>query len=255
MRLRALILTVVGFYFLSPLIVRGETRLMLDVGFGIRYVPPSRVCVPVGEYLAVTAPSVRDGVWFKDGVALPDKTDPTLVIRSAAMADGGVYFYAFPGTQIPENPPLASQQLRLTVGPAQRFLNLSTRGLAGSGAQTLIAGFVVQGDGEKTILVRVVGPTLAQYGVPGVLQRPMFRVFDSAGKEYDSSFVYPAVIGSGHEEHIRRATEAVGAFPLPAGSNDAVDIRPFAPGAYTLHVNSVDASAGIVLVELYEVPE
>ena len=36
---------------------RGETSLTLDVGFGIRAVPASRVTVPVGETLRLTGPA------------------------------------------------------------------------------------------------------------------------------------------------------------------------------------------------------
>ena len=38
--------------------VNGETTLQLDVGFGVRAVPPSRVTVPAGETLRIVAPDV-----------------------------------------------------------------------------------------------------------------------------------------------------------------------------------------------------
>ena len=48
-----------------------------------------------------------------------------------------------------------------------RLINLSVRTNAGRGAETLIAGFVVGGTGSKQVLVRAVGPTLADFGVTG----------------------------------------------------------------------------------------
>jgi hypothetical protein len=46
----------------------------------------------------------------------------------------------------------------------------------------------------------------------------------------------------------------VGAFPLTAGSRDAALALTVAPGGYTIQVSGVDASAGVVLVEVYELP-
>lgn len=53
-----------------------------------------------------------------------------------------------------------------------RLINLSVRTSAGTGAQTLIAGFVVGGTDTKQALVRAIGPTLGAFGVTGVLADP-----------------------------------------------------------------------------------
>ena len=47
---------------------------------------------------------------------------------------------------------------------------------------------------------------------------------------------------------------AVGAFPLPAGSKDAVLLLTLAPGAYTAQVTGVGAGEGVALVEIYQAP-
>ena len=47
---------------------------------------------------------------------------------------------------------------------------------------------------------------------------------------------------------------AVGAFPLPAGSKDAVLLLTLAPGAYTAQVSGVGAGEGVALVEIYQAP-
>jgi hypothetical protein len=49
--------------------------------------------------------------------------------------------------------------------------------------------------------------------------------------------------------------EAVGAFPLVAGSTDAAFVVTLAPGIYTVVGSSADPDgAGVLLVEIYEVP-
>jgi hypothetical protein len=229
-----------------------ETSLRLDVAFGIRYVPPSNVTVPVGERLTITAPAMgADALWFRNAHPITGASNPTLVIPSASVNDAGTYVYTTPGPGIPER---GSQLLLLNVGAQQRFLNLSTRALAGTGEQTLIAGFVVGGPDVKAVLIRAVGPSLAKFGLTGFIREPIITIYDSAGRLYTEDYVYPAVVGGDKKAAIAAATKKTGAFPLLAESKDAVDLRPFRAGAYTVHVTSSDASTGTALVELFEVP-
>jgi len=233
--------------------VSAETTLLLDIAFGIRYVPPSNVTVPVGERVTMSAPGVTDtgAQWHKNHAPIAGAFAPTFVIPAATAGDAGVYVYTPTSPGIPER---GSQMLVLNVGAQQRFLNLSTRAATGTGEQTLIAGFVVGGAETKTVLIRAVGPSLAQFGVTGFLREPVITIYNSKGELYTVDFVYAAVVGVGKEAHIAEATLKCGAFPLIPGNKDAVDVRPFAAGAYTVHVTSKDGSPGVALVEFYEVP-
>ncbi len=238
-------------------VASGETSLSLDVGNGIRYVPPSRVTVPVGETLRITGPSYggRPVQWSKNGKDLPGATANPLVLSHVTAADAGVYAVGI-------NDPLAlavpSQTLILGVGPTDRLVNISTRGVLAAGAgQSFTAGFVVGGSGSslKKLILRAVGPSLASFGVTNPLRAPVLRVFDSAGKPYTNGYVYPAVVGGPtYESDLAESLAKTGAFPIPTGTLDAVVMMPFAPGAYTAQVTSGDNSAGSVLVEIYEVP-
>ena len=58
--------------------------------------------------------------------------------------------------------------------------NLSARVAVGGAAGTPIPGFVLSGPGEKTMLVRAVGPTLTALGVNGALADPRFTLFRGA---------------------------------------------------------------------------
>lgn len=235
----------------------GETALTLDVGNGIRYVPPSRVTVPAGEMLRVTGPAFggRAVQWMKDGRPLAGATATTLVISSVRPTDAGTYFLA---SATAGSSSIPSQSLILGIGPTDRLLNLSLRGTiaAGSG-QMFTAGFVVAaGTGQsKKIILRAVGPTLASFGVSGVLRAPVLRVFDSAGNPYEAGYGYAAIVGGlTYETDLADSLARAGAFPIPTGTLDAVVMMPFLPGAYTVQVTSGDNTAGAVLVEVYEVP-
>lgn len=125
--------------------------------------------------------------------------------------------------------------------------NLSTRGSVGSGENALIVGFVVNGRNPKQVLVRAVGPTLADNGVTGAITDPTLSLFNTAGTVVatnDNWSNAPAVAN---------ASSTVGAFPLPATSLDAALVTTLGPGAYTAQVTGVSGSTGVGLVEIYDV--
>jgi hypothetical protein len=242
---------------LSPSQPVGETFVRLDVGFGIRAVPPSRVTVPSGESLRMAAPDLGSGityVWTKNGRAIPDAGSNVLTIDHVISSDAGTYQCLF---SAPNTPSRSSQTLILGVGPTDRLLNLSTRANVGAEAdQGLVTGFAVAANGAgKKLILRAIGPSLGLFGVPNPLRAPVLRVFTADGRPYENGFVYPAVIGGPtYESDLAESLARSGAFPIPAGTRDAVVMMPFVPGSYTAQVTSGDGSAGAVLLEIYEVP-
>jgi hypothetical protein len=236
---------------------RGETTVQLDVGFGIRAVPPSRVTVPAGETLRVTAPVLGQStnyIWTKNGRAIAGTSGNVLVLDHVISSDSGTYQCLF---STPATLPQPSQSLILGVGPTDRLINISTRGNIGAGGnETLVSGFVVGASGQgKKLILRAIGPSLSLFGVANPLRSPVLRVFDSSGKLYENGYVYPAVVGGPtYENDLAESLARAGAFPTPAGARDAVVMMPFLPGTYTAQVTSGDGSGGNVLLEVYEVP-
>lgn len=241
----------------EPAPASGETSIVLDVSNGIRFVPPSRISVPVGETLFVTGPGYagRPLQWSKNGQAIPGATGNPLVLSPVTAADAGTY-------TVQAIDPLAfippSQALILGVGPVDRLANISSRGTLAAGVgQSFTAGFIVAGGAtqSKKLILRAVGPTLASFGVATPLRAPVLRVYNAAGKPYTNGYAYPAVVGGPtYESDLAESLAKTGAFPIPQGTLDAVVMMPFAPGAYTAQVTSGDNTAGAVLVEVYEVP-
>jgi hypothetical protein len=133
------------------------------------------------------------------------------------------------------------------TGNTPRLVNVSTRNQVGTGDNILIFGFFVDGTGAKNLLIRAVGPRLADLGVTGVLADPRFEVFRSGSTT--------AVASNDNWDASLAATfTAVGAFGLTAGSRDAALVTSLTPGSYTVQVSGVNNGTGEALVEIYEVP-
>ncbi len=131
----------------------------------------------------------------------------------------------------------------------QKVLNLSSRGEVGTGDRQLVAGFVINGNSPKKVLVRAVGPTLAAFGVADTLADPTLQLLQgtSVVRENDNWEVgnSPSII--------TEASARSGAFALPAGSKDAVILLTLSPGAYTAQVSGVNNTTGVAIVEVYEI--
>jgi hypothetical protein len=138
-----------------------------------------------------------------------------------------------------------------------RLTNISNRGFCGVGDQVMIPGFVVSSEAPKTLLVRVVGPTLATFGVTGTMTDPKLDLFRFNSATGRSELVTTQDNWSTAPDSAYTATIAgqVGAFALPAGSRDAALVVAVGPGSYTVVGSSVDGrSTGVLLVEIYVVP-
>lgn len=139
-----------------------------------------------------------------------------------------------------------------TTTTSARLVNMSARTQVGAGAAILIAGFVITGDALKPVLLRAVGPSLAQFGVTGVLADPqlaLFRQGSTAAIQQNDNWLSAANVAQ-----IGLASAQVGAFTLPANSRDSAMLVTLEPGSYTAQVSGVANTTGVALVEIYEVP-
>ena len=130
--------------------------------------------------------------------------------------------------------------------PTSRLVNLSARGNLAAG-NTLTAGFIIQGNTTETVLIRAVGPSLANYNVPGVLATPKLNVYNNTGT------VIATNSGWANNATLSSTAAQVGAFALTAGSADCAIVVTLQPGAYTATVTGLNNNSGNVLLEVYEV--
>jgi len=131
-----------------------------------------------------------------------------------------------------------------------KLFNVSARAQAGTGENVLIAGFVLNGNMPRRLLLRGIGPTLAGFGVPGVLPNPQLKLFDNSGKviaENDDWSTAP----NGSAILAANGTK-LGTLTLDA--RDAVLLVTLAPAAYTVQVSGVNGTSGVALIEIYDSP-
>lgn len=129
---------------------------------------------------------------------------------------------------------------------AGRLKNISTLGLVGAGP-VLTLGFVIAGEEPKRLLIRAVGPALAQFGILNALSDPLLAV-----RRPDDRIVAYNDTWNSNSPDLAAATAAAGAFTLPRGSRDAALVVSLSPGAYTVEVYGPDPRSGTALVEIYD---
>ncbi len=177
--------------------------------------------------------------------------EPQYIMGAAQSYDAGTYRLSIftPDTQITANS-VAVTVAATTTSSATRLNNLSTRGIAGSGNRSLIVGFSLTGSGNRTILLRAIGPTLGTFGVAGALTDPVLDLRDASGNAITSVDNW----GTQSSYNQRDIFAQVGAFSLPDGSLDSALVVSLAPGNYTAVVTPKSGTAeGIALVEAYDV--
>ena len=223
---------------------------------------PGALSAPTGGTVAIAAAAESNPpatfTWYKSNsnVLVPGASGQSLVLRNVGAADANNYYFVASSWSAPARQAfqgVSSNRAFLSVvaPPASpsRVANLSIRSVAGSGAQTLIVGFVVGGVGTtsgKGLLVRAIGPALTAFGVPGALADPQLEIFSGTTRLNQND-------DWGGGAPLAATFASVGAFPLNAASKDAALADPaLASGAYTAQVTGNGGATGVALAELYD---
>jgi SAM-dependent methyltransferase len=129
------------------------------------------------------------------------------------------------------------------------FSNISARGYAGTGENTMIVGFAVPLGGRK-ILVRARGDSLREFLIENVLKGPWIEVVNQGGRVVASNFgLYTAA--ESERAQIVAVSKAINAPPL--ADKDAALIAQLPEGNYSVLVRGHDNGTGVVLAEIFAI--
>jgi M6 family metalloprotease-like protein len=129
------------------------------------------------------------------------------------------------------------------TAPGARLTNISTRSRVQTGDDVMIAGFIIGGTSPKTVLVRAIGPSLANFNVPGALANPVVTLF--AGQ---------SAIAENDDWQTSPQAAAIAANGLaPSHPLEAAILITLNPGSYTAIVSGFGGTTGVGLIEVFEV--
>jgi glucose/arabinose dehydrogenase len=190
--------------------------------------------------------------WLLNGAPIAGATGSLLVLSGTTASNPADYSCVVTNSAGSVTSAPAALNVETTTA-SSRLGNISTRGLVGTGANILIAGFVITGTTSKTVLIRASGPAIgaAPFDIPGFLPDPQVQLYSQSA----STPKLASNSGWSGNPQIAAAASSVGAFPWsnPA-SNDSALLISLPPGAYTAEVSGVAGDTGVSIIEVYDVP-
>lgn len=136
------------------------------------------------------------------------------------------------------------------AGPSA-LLNISTRMQVLTGDNVLIAGFIITGNASKEVIVRAIGPSLSNAGVPNSLPNPVLELRDASGTliaqndDWQTTQI-SGVITADQVADIQASKVA------PIHPNESAIIATLSPGAYTAVIHGAGGSTGVGLAEVFD---
>lgn len=129
-----------------------------------------------------------------------------------------------------------------------RLVNISTRAVVGTGDQVTIAGFIVVGNPgqSRRVVIRGIGSSLQVGGVPlpGRLGNPFIELHNAAGALVATNDNWRSNLQAAEIQNLGLA---------PGDDREAALAMTLPVGAYSAVLRGVSGSAGIGLIEVYDV--
>jgi len=129
--------------------------------------------------------------------------------------------------------------------PASKVIQLSTRMRVLAGDQVGIGGFIVTGTTPKQVIIRGIGPTLAQSGITGALADPVLELHGPAG--------FATMLNDNWRDTQENAIQSAGL--APTSNLEPAIWATLPPGAYTAILRDRNGTSGTALVEIYDITQ
>jgi hypothetical protein len=208
-----------------------DNRVLVAGGFGGDYPYGTRASAELYD------PSSRS--WTSTGSLITSREQhtATLLPDGTVLVAGGIERnYTNNGNNF-----LASAELYVKSTPT--LLNISTRMHVQTGDKVLIAGFIITGTEQKTVIVRGIGPSLP---MPGTLADPVIEVHGPTGE----------LLGSNDNWKDAATRQQISDSGLaPGNDSESALWGVINPGAYTIILSGKDGGTGIGSVEVYDLDQ
>ena len=121
--------------------------------------------------------------------------------------------------------------------------NISTRGTVTNEARgQVIGGFIIQ-NGPKLVMIRALGPSLLNAGIPEALADPRVQLYSGQ-----------TLVGENDDwQSNSNAAEITATTIPPPHGKEAALLVPLEPGAYTAVLSGSNNGTGVALIEVYEI--
>jgi hypothetical protein len=129
--------------------------------------------------------------------------------------------------------------------PTVPLINISTRGQVLTGNDVMIGGFIIQGTGSQTVVVRARGPSLAAAGITNPLANPTLQLVRSSDN---------AILATNNDWTSATNALAITASGFAPDNNlESAILMTLPPGAYTAIVSGVAGGTGVGIIEVFTV--
>ena len=139
-------------------------------------------------------------------------------------------------------------QFLAAASGVHQLLNIATRGFVETGDHVLIGGFIVRGEptgdlGQTSIVIRAIGPSLADAGVSDPLADPVLELHDESGNTIATN--------DNWKDSQQAQIEATGL--APSDDRESAIMASLPDGSFTAIVRGSGATTGVALVEVYKI--
>ena len=135
----------------------------------------------------------------------------------------------------------------LDAAAASKLANISTRAFIQTDDNRLIGGFILgNNNGAGKVIVRGIGPSLAQPSIPNPLADPTLELRDSNGTLLQAN--------DNWQDDANQAAQISASGLAPTDPLESAIAASLLPGAYTAIVAGKSGGTGIGLVEIYNIP-
>jgi hypothetical protein len=140
--------------------------------------------------------------------------------------------------------PTATPTATGTPIPPTQAINLSTRMRVQTGANVGIGGFIITGTVPKHVLLRAIGPSLTQLGVPDALADPVLELHGPGA--------FTTIVNNNWRDDPAQETAIIATGIAPTNNLESAIDATLDPGAYTAIVRGNGNTLGVALFEIYD---